>query len=83
MIALLARNESVCHVSKVYEAVFLSYTRDFKQASSLFLEALATFTASELFPYRCERGGGLVRVAREWVCCSVTAMVPRTAMAMM
>ncbi|KAG1654442.1 hypothetical protein FOA52_009160 [Chlamydomonas sp. UWO 241] len=36
---------------KVYEAVFATYTRDFKMASTLFLEALATFTASELFPY--------------------------------
>eukprot|EP00955_Chlamydomonas_euryale_P091550 364631-Chlamydomonas_euryale.AAC.33 len=31
------------------------HTRNFKQASSLFLEALATFTATELFPYRCVR----------------------------
>lgn len=36
---------------KVYDAVFATYTRDFKQAAGLFLEALATFTASELFPY--------------------------------
>ena len=36
---------------KVYEAVFACYTREFKQAADLFLEALATFSATELFPY--------------------------------
>lgn len=30
---------------QVYDAVFATYTRDFKTAASLFLEALATFTA--------------------------------------
>lgn len=30
---------------QVYEAVFATYTRDFKVAAGLFLEALATFTA--------------------------------------
>ncbi|GAX76349.1 hypothetical protein CEUSTIGMA_g3795.t1 [Chlamydomonas eustigma] len=37
---------------KVYDAVFATYTRDFKTSANLFLEALATFTASELFPYQ-------------------------------
>uniref|UniRef100_A0A7S3VTM2 26S proteasome regulatory subunit RPN7 n=1 Tax=Dunaliella tertiolecta TaxID=3047 RepID=A0A7S3VTM2_DUNTE len=36
---------------KVYQAVFAMYSRDFKLASSLFHEALATFSATELFPY--------------------------------
>ena len=36
---------------KVYQAVFAMYSRDFKLASSLFHEALATFSAMELFPY--------------------------------
>jgi 26S proteasome regulatory subunit N7 len=36
---------------KVYEAVFACYTREFKLAADLFLEALATFSATELFPY--------------------------------
>lgn len=36
---------------KVYEALFLLATRDFKHAASLFLDSIATFTATELFPY--------------------------------
>lgn len=36
---------------KVYEAVFSSYTRDFTRAAELFLDSIATFTTSELFPY--------------------------------
>jgi len=36
---------------KVYEALFLLRIRDFKKASSLLLDSIATFTASELVPY--------------------------------
>ena len=36
---------------KVYEAVFLLMVRDFKKASALFLDSIATFTATELLPY--------------------------------
>ncbi len=36
---------------KVYEAVFLLMVRDFKKASALFLDAVATFTATELLSY--------------------------------
>jgi 26S proteasome regulatory subunit N7 len=35
----------------VYQAGFAMYARNFKQAASLFQEALATFGAMELFPY--------------------------------
>uniref|UniRef100_A0A7R9UZ32 26S proteasome regulatory subunit RPN7 n=1 Tax=Chlamydomonas euryale TaxID=1486919 RepID=A0A7R9UZ32_9CHLO len=57
---LLAKAQTLCDQGgdwerknklKVYEAVYAMHTRNFKQASSLFLEALATFTATELFPY--------------------------------
>jgi 26S proteasome regulatory subunit N7 len=36
---------------KVYEAVFLLRIRDLKRASSLLLDSIATFTATELLPY--------------------------------
>lgn len=36
---------------KVYEALFLLMVRDFKKSSSLFLDSIATFTATELLPY--------------------------------
>ena len=36
---------------KVYEALFLVRIRDFKKASALLLDAIATFTATELVPY--------------------------------
>jgi len=36
---------------KVYEAVFLLSIRDFKSASKLFLDSIATFTATELLSY--------------------------------
>jgi len=36
---------------KVYEAVFLLQIRDFKAASKLLLDSIATFTATELLPY--------------------------------
>lgn len=36
---------------KVYEAVFLLMARDFKKASLLLLDSVATFTASELLSY--------------------------------
>jgi len=36
---------------KVYEAVYLIITRQFKKASSLLLDSVATFTATELLPY--------------------------------
>jgi len=36
---------------KVYEALFLLMVRDFKKSSTLFLDAIATFTATELLPY--------------------------------
>jgi 26S proteasome regulatory subunit N7 len=39
---------------KVYEAFFLMATRNFKAAATLFLEAIATFTTTELFSFeRC------------------------------
>lgn len=39
---------------KVYEAFFLMATRNFKAAADLFLEAIATFTTTELFSFeRC------------------------------
>lgn len=39
---------------KVYEAVFLMATRQFKRAAELLLDAIATFTSGELMPYeRC------------------------------
>lgn len=39
---------------KVYQATFSMYARDFKTAADLFLDSIATFTTSELFPYsRC------------------------------
>lgn len=37
---------------KVYEAVFLIMSREFKKASSLLLDSVATFTATELLPYK-------------------------------
>lgn len=36
---------------KVYEAVFLMSIRDFKRASTLLLDSIATFTATELVSY--------------------------------
>jgi len=36
---------------KVYEAIFLLRIRDLKRASTLLLDAIATFTATELLPY--------------------------------
>lgn len=36
---------------KVYEAVYLIMIREFKKASNLFLDSVATFTATELLPY--------------------------------
>ena len=36
---------------KVYEALFLMRIRDLKKASALLLDAIATFTATELVPY--------------------------------
>lgn len=36
---------------KVYEGCYLLMARDFKRASSLFQESVATFTATELMPY--------------------------------
>jgi len=36
---------------KVYEGVYLMMTRDFKGASTLFIESLSTFTTYELFSY--------------------------------
>lgn len=36
---------------KVYQGVLAMYARDFKAAAALFHEALATFSAMELFPY--------------------------------
>jgi 26S proteasome regulatory subunit N7 len=36
---------------KVYEAVFLMSIRDFKRASTLLLDSIATFTATELLSY--------------------------------
>lgn len=37
---------------KVYEAMFLASRRDIKAAAKLFLDALATFSATELFSYK-------------------------------
>ena len=36
---------------KVYEAVFLMATRDFQKSAELFLDSVATFTATELMSY--------------------------------
>ena len=36
---------------KVYEGCYLLMARDFKKASKLFQESVATFTATELMPY--------------------------------
>jgi len=36
---------------KVYEAIFLMRIRDLKKASTLLLDSIATFTATELLPY--------------------------------
>ena len=36
---------------KVYEAIYLMATRNFKEAGDLFLSSVATFTTTELFPY--------------------------------
>lgn len=37
---------------KVYEGLHLLSIRDFQQGSQLFLEALSTFTATELLDYK-------------------------------
>lgn len=37
---------------KVYEAVFLMASRQFKRAAELFLDSIATFTATELMSYK-------------------------------
>lgn len=37
---------------KVYQGVFSMFARDFKRAAEMFLDSIATFTASEIFPYR-------------------------------
>ncbi|KAI9916994.1 hypothetical protein PsorP6_017993 [Peronosclerospora sorghi] len=37
---------------KVYEGCYLLLTRDFKKAATRFQESIATFTATELMPYR-------------------------------
>lgn len=60
---LLAKAKQLCEEGgdwerknklKVYEATFSMYARDFKTAADLFLDSIATFTTSELFPYsRC------------------------------
>lgn len=58
---LLARGKKLCDDGgdwerknrlKVYQAVFAMHTRDLKQAAGLFHEALATFSATELFDYQ-------------------------------
>lgn len=36
---------------KVYRGIFMMATRDFKKAAELFLDSIATFTATELMPY--------------------------------
>jgi 26S proteasome regulatory subunit N7 len=36
---------------KVYEAIYLMATRNFKESGELFLSSVATFTTTELFPY--------------------------------
>ncbi len=36
---------------KVYNALYCMWTRNFKLAATLLLDGVATFTASELFPY--------------------------------
>lgn len=36
---------------KVYEALYAMATRDIKRAADLFLDSIATFTTTELFPY--------------------------------
>mmetsp|Transcript_19099 Transcript_19099/g.32770 ORF Transcript_19099/g.32770 Transcript_19099/m.32770 type:complete len:387 (+) Transcript_19099:65-1225(+) len=59
--SLLARAQQLCDDGgdwerknrlKVYQAVFAMTTRDFKHAASLFHDALATFSATELFDYQ-------------------------------
>jgi 26S proteasome regulatory subunit N7 len=37
---------------KVYEGVYLMMIREFKKASVFFLDSIATFTCSDLFPYK-------------------------------
>ncbi|GAQ91206.1 26S proteasome regulatory subunit N7 [Klebsormidium nitens] len=37
---------------KVYEGLYHLATRNFKKAADLFLDSIATFTATELFPYK-------------------------------
>lgn len=37
---------------KVYEGLFRLASRDFKTAAQLFLDAIATFTCTELMPYK-------------------------------
>lgn len=58
---LLARAQQLCDDGgdwerknrlKVYQAVFAMHTRDFKHAAGLFHDALATFSATELFDYQ-------------------------------
>jgi 26S proteasome regulatory subunit N7 len=61
--ALLAKARGVCDLGgdwehknrlKVYEATLAMYRRDLKRAADLLLDATATFTTGELFPYsRC------------------------------
>jgi len=61
--ALLARARAVCEAGgdwehknrlKVYEAALAMYRRDLARAADLLLDATATFTSGELFPYaRC------------------------------
>lgn len=41
-----------CHFDQVYEGVFHMARRDMKGAADLFLESLATFSATELHSYR-------------------------------
>jgi 26S proteasome regulatory subunit N7 len=36
---------------KVYEGLYCMATRNFKKATSLFLDSISTFTTYELFPY--------------------------------
>eukprot|EP00798_Chlamydomonas_sp_ICE-L_P025811 gene25811-11486_t len=58
--SLLARAKQLCsdggdwerkNKLKVYQGVFAMQTRDFKLSANLFLDSIATFTATELFPY--------------------------------
>ena len=38
-------------VLQVYDALYCLWTRNFKRAASLLIDGIATFTATELFPY--------------------------------